>query len=310
MGDYKYNYNNLKFIYKIILLIILGLILTFLVLLNSNNRVYIFLGLVFLISISIFIIQYDYAYKFYYDQDIEYKSDSNKKYEVYTEFYLTSKSKKITQVFYGSIEDAGSNNLIIYNPLIYISPNSTDLIIELRTDYYSSSLYNIFNNNPYTDYNTTEISEDNLTLDLCLENCSNENDCYGVQYNTSTCGLINDKLTNENFDKDNNNDDEDTYYLKNSYEYYDDIDVLNKISGDKIYNYNNCLIKNLPLSKLIRMTVRYDSNNIYINIKYDDKNINRVCKFDKLYNTTGKDISFDYNKNNTNIDIVKFKVNN
>jgi len=306
--EYKYVFSNLKPDVKSFIYILTGIFIFSLLLIillpkyikdNEKNQTYIKI-LILVINVIIFII---IIYIFNNDRSYIYNTTTSivsnnliHNYKLDTTFFIKNKSEYAVEVFHGIFDDN------IYNPIVYIAPNSTDLIVEIRTKENSEQLYNIYTTN-YVDNNNNNIKN---TIDICLNKCSDDEDCLGVNYagydEEYNCQLI---LNNE---PEINSNDEQIYYYhkKNKFEeLYDESSYI----GDKV-NYNNvCIIKDLPLSSLINLKLDYDHNNIYINVSYEGNTIDKICNFEKLYNSLNGSIKFLYNNNSNYVKITEFQIN-
>ena len=305
------NYNNLKLEWKIFFIGFIILFLLNVIFLRANNNL-IIMNIIILIII-IFIITLDYFSDFSYNYDIydpivyvgnENNININISYEIDFSFYIKQKSNNYQELFHATQVDSIGTN--IYNPLVYIAPNTSDLIIEVRNKDYSSILYDIYTSK------AVNIEGVKNTIDICLNNCSEDSECKGVYYsNDTTCQYSLEDNSSTEEDNITNNDYTNNiyYYRKNKY----DEDTYNDyLIGSKL-NYNNvCIVKNLPLTSIINVNLKYDNNNLYIQVSYDGETINKICNLsslNSLYSSNNNpSFNIDKSKDSAYIQMTKFNI--
>lgn len=216
------------------------------------------------------------------DVKLEKNQTYSNKFKATIKFYVKSISNKSEIIMYGKLLDRNGNSFDLYNPIVYIAPNTTDLFIEMRNNKRSKNVYDIFN---YNDEKFVENDDDqNLILDNCVNECSKNDNCLGILHGgplkSNVCRQINDETTRANITSDLNPKDSSNYYKyleKNSNLFIDD----GLLIGQE-FNYNNsCFIKNVPLSQWITLTLYYDHNNYYLELSYKgSKTLKKMCNFD------------------------------
>lgn len=334
--EYKYNFSNLKFFYKFLTFVLLVLVVGFIVLYfntfkNDSIHKLILILIIFIACVFYFIMinfnsSYKYSYRNFKPEEESVTNIANnlsktldnkhRYYKLKSKFYIEKLSDYAEPLFYGELT-LQSTDIKYYNPVVYIAPNSTDLVVELRVkstldnEVFSEKLYNIYNvNNKYDD---NEKNTKNKVLNACLNDCND--DCYGIIFGgadnqSNSCTIVKQESSELTQEMNSNLDNQSfIYYKKNK--------LGDLVSPDKNYkgnkvNYDKlCVIKNLPISKLITCIVEYDHNNIYITIKYGSKQINKICSLqnNNLYNvndvTNFKFIPYD--GNSSNIKLTNFK---
>ena len=317
---YDYDYSNFKAMYKILFVIVISVIGGITIFYIKNNKGDIKIILILSIILLLLIIALLYI-KFIYKTNNFEETDDNAldyadslikhndsesdlladlgpneslsyRYKVKTSFYIKQLSDKLQIILKGNLRNNSDSQTQKYNPIVYIVPNTTDLFIEIRTEELSKKLYDAYYSNKLD--SQENIDELQNVLNICLEKCSDDVDCKGVNYGgkdqSTLCQLVTDNyyssLSNKE-QKDYNNELKNTNNTNNSYNfrYYEknnNLDNNNNITSKLVYD-NSCIHRNLPLSTWIHCTIEYDHNNIYVKLKYNNKTKKKICHFDKLY---------------------------
>ena len=315
---YDYDYSNFKATYKLFFIIAISVIggMTIFFIVNNKGDIKIILILsIILLLLVIALLYFRFIYKTnnfeeaednildkgielvdslvkHNNSESELLADlgSNEslsyRYRVKTSFYIKQLSDKLQIILRGSLINSSDSLDGTYNPIVYIVPNTTDLFIEIRTSEKSKKLYDAYYSRKATDTNF-QIEETENVLNICLEECSDNDNCIGINYggkdNSTLCQYITDTNNDNGTDElkittdDDNNPYPYRYYEKNT-----NLDNNNKITSKLVYD-KSCIHRNLPLSTWIHCTIEYDHNNIYVKLKYNNKTKKKICHFDELY---------------------------
>ena len=321
---YNYDYSNFKATYKLLFIIAISVIGGITIFYIKNNKGDIKIILILSIILLLLILALLYIRFIYKTNNFEETEDNvldeavdyldslvkhnlseselladlgpyeslSYKYKVKTSFYIKQLSDKLQIILKGNLRDSTDSITGKYNPIVYIVPNTTDLFIEIRTEDLSKKLYDTYYSNKLpTDDNIEELQN---VLNICLENCSDNDNCKGVNYGgkeqSTLCQLVtNDYYSSLNRKEKNdyNNELKNTNNRNNSYNfrYYEknnNFNNNNNITSKLVYD-KSCIHRNLPLSTWIHCTIEYDHNNIYVKLKYNNKTKKKICHFNELY---------------------------
>ena len=313
---YNYDYSNFKATYKLLFIIAISVIGGITIFYIKNNKGNINIILILSIILLLLIIALLYIKFIYKTNNFEETEDNvldkavdyvdslvnhnlseselladlgtneslSYKYKVKTSFYIKQLSDKLQIILKGNLRDSNNSMTGKYNPIVYIVPNTTDLFIEIRTEDLSKKLYDAY-------YSNKLVSEDSIdelqnVLNICLEKCSDDVDCKGVNYGgkdqSTLCQLVTDnKKISYNTDLKNTNNTNNSHNFR-YYEKNNNLDNNDNITSKLVYD-NSCIHRNLPLSTWIHCTIEYDHNNIYVKLKYNNKTKKKICHFNELY---------------------------